>query len=179
MGTNRSYIRRPQRSRLSPDQELDLWLGRGPLSDPWPFVSEEARQAAWLRHREHLIGQLPSSPGRRLQAWWQYFEGAPPYPGPDREASTLYAAGLLGEAEKVELEADWRREFDRAQEPGFWLCLGPGDWLEGAAARRAHYRWADIPRALVKRWTAERKRQARTIRQLQDAAEFESVLPPV
>ena len=162
----------PPRRRLSADQELDLWLG----SRAEAFASPEARRAAWLRHREHF--SLPSAPGRRAMAWWAY-EASIPYPGPDREASTLYAAGLLGEAEKVELEADWRREFDRAQEPGFWLCLGPGDWLEGAAARRAHYRWADIPRSLVKRWTAERKRQARTIRQLQDAAECESVLPPV
>jgi hypothetical protein len=178
MATNRSYIRRPHRSRLSPDQELDLWLGRGSLSDPQPFASEEARQAAWLRHREHLVGQLSSGPGRRLQAWWRY-EAPIAWPGLDRERSTLYAAGLLGDAEKVELEAEWRHEFDRAQEPGFSLCTGPGDWLEGAAARRAHYRYADIPRGLVKRWMAERKRQARTIRQLQDAAECESVLPPV
>jgi hypothetical protein len=157
---------------------MDLWLGSGPLSDLHPFASEGARQAAWLRHRDHLLAAFSSGPGRRLQAWWQY-EAPIVWPGLDRERSTLYAPGLLGEAEKAELEAEWRREFDRAQEPGFSLCLGPGDWLEGAAARRAHYRYADIPRELVKRWTAERKRQARTIRQLQDAAECESVLPPV
>jgi hypothetical protein len=169
MPTNRSYIRRPHRSRLSADQELDLWLGRGPLSDPRPFASEEARHAAWLRHREHFIGQLPSGPGRRLQAWWQY-EAPIAWPGLDRERSTLYAAGLLGEVEKAELEAEWRREFDHGQEPGFALCLGPGDWLEGAAARRALHAWADIPRQLVKRWTAERRRQAQTIRQLETMA---------
>jgi hypothetical protein len=76
-------------------------------------------------------------------AWWSY-EAPIPWPGYERERSTLYAAGLLGEDEKAELEAEWRREFDRAQEPGFTICLGPGEHLEGAAARRVHFRWADI-----------------------------------
>jgi hypothetical protein len=140
--------------------------------------SEEERRAAWIRDRDRLIGTLSSGLGRRLQAWWRY-EAPIPWPGLDRERSTLYQAGLLGDDEKAELEAEWRRQFDRAQAPDFWLCLGPNEILEGAAARRAHYREADLPRELVKRWTAERKRQARTIRQLQDAAECESVLPPV
>ena len=29
-----------------------------------------------------------------------------------------------------------------------------------------HYQWADIPRALVKQWTAQRPRRSRTIREL-------------
>jgi hypothetical protein len=101
-------------------------------------------------------------------AWWQY-EAPIAWRGLERQASTLYEAGLLGESEKAELETDWRREFDQAQDPGFWICLGPGEQLEGAAARRAHYRDVDIPRTLVKRWTAERRRQVQTIRRLEMA----------
>ena len=72
MPTNRSYIRRPHRSRLTADQEMDLWLGSGPHGDPQQFASAEARRAAWLLHRDRLVGVLPSAPGRRAQAWWQY-----------------------------------------------------------------------------------------------------------
>jgi hypothetical protein len=171
----KALVRLP--SQLTPDQEMHLWLGCGPRSNLRPFASEEARRAAWIDHRDYLMGMF-SSPGRRPQAWWAY-EASIAFPGIERQASTLYAAGILGEAEKAALEAGWRREFDEAQDPDFWICLGPGEMLEGAAARRAHYRDVDIPPELVKRWTAERRRQARTIRQLQDAAECESVLPPV
>src|SRR6516225_1885744 len=156
MATNRSYIRRPHRTRLTHDQELDLWLGCGPIGDPQPFASAEARQAAWARHREHLIRKLPSSPGRRPMAWWQY-EAAIPWPGYDRERSTLYSAGLLGEDEKTELEAEWRREFERGQQRGFFFCSGPNKYYSGAVARRELYRWADIPLELVKRWTTGRQ----------------------
>ena len=33
-------------------------------------------------------------------------------------------------------------------------------------AMHTHYQWADIPRALVKQWTAQRPRRSRTIREL-------------
>src|SRR5262249_48288042 len=108
MPTNRKYIKRPNRAQISPDQEMSLWLG-GPA-----FESPEARKAAWFKHRDRLIGILPSSSGRRPQAWWQY-EATIPYPGYDHERSTLYAAGALGDAEKADLEIEWRREFNRAQ----------------------------------------------------------------
>lgn len=39
-----------------------------------------------------------------------------------------------------------------------------------AAARKAHYVWADIPDELVKRWTAERKRAALAIAKLKDGS---------
>jgi hypothetical protein len=133
------------------------------------FASDDERRAAWIRDRDRLLAMFSSGPGRRPQAWWRY--DAPTagvrWPGLDRERSTLYQAGLLDEAEKAELEADWRREFDDAQDPDFWICLGPGEILEGAAARRAHYREADIPRELIRKWTAERRRQVKTIRELE------------
>ena len=167
MATNRSYLRRPHRTALSPDQAMDLWLGPRPQDELAPFPSDEARRAAWTLHGPRLA--VPSSPGRRPMAWWQY-DAPIPWPGIDRERSTLYAAGLLGEEERRVLAAEWRLDFDRAQKPDFWLCLGPGEWLEGRAARRAHYRWADIPRPLIRKWTAERKRAAQTIRKLEAEA---------
>jgi hypothetical protein len=110
-------------------------------------------------------------------AWWDY-ESPIPYPGRDYAAATLYEAGLLTEGEISELTARWREDFERAQEPGFGLCIGfakPSDpvatWLEGNAARRAHYRWAGIPRDLLKRWTAQHRHRSKTIRELEEAAE--------
>src|SRR6516164_5817645 len=74
----------------------------------------------------------------------------------------------------AELEARWREYFDQAQEPGFTHCIGhakAGDtfasWLEGAAAKRAHYRWAGIPHELIRKWTAECRRRNEAIRKLQ------------
>jgi hypothetical protein len=132
------------------------------------FASEEERRAAWLRHREQIL--LLSAPGRRPQAWWAY-EAPVAWPGLGCERSALYAAdGILSEAEKLELEAYWHEEFDRAQEEGFWICMAPNEILEGRAARRAHYRDVDIPAALVKKWTAERRRQVQAIRRLEAMA---------
>jgi hypothetical protein len=158
MPTNRAYIRRPHRSRLTGGQELDLWLGSGPPYDPAPFASGEARRAAWLLHRDRLAGVLPSSPGRRAQAWWAY-DAPIPWPGYDAERSTLYAAGLLDVEEKAQLEAEWRGNFESAANPGFALSLAPDEHLTGAAARRALYCWADIPRQLVRKWTAEQRKR--------------------
>jgi hypothetical protein len=113
--------------------------------------------------------------GRRPLAWWE-FEAPIPYPGYDDEEAALYEAGLLGEQEAAMQVQQWRIAFDRAQAPGFAFCLGhrkPSDmfasWLEGAAAKRAHYRWAGIPRSLLKKWIAERRRSRKTIRELEAA----------
>ena len=86
---------------------------------------------------------MPSSPGRRPLAWWQY--DAPvtvKWPGYERERSTLWQAGLLlGDDERAALEAEWRRELDFAQR------------LPAGERRAAHYAWADIPEGLLRRWT--------------------------
>jgi hypothetical protein len=167
VSTNRSYIRRPTRQRISPDAELDLWLGPGRHESP--FASEEQRREAWLRHRDRLLGVLPASPGRRPQAWWDY-DSPIPWPGYERERSALWRAGALTEDERVELEAAWRHHFERSHAPGFSVCMGPGKILSGDRARRAHFRHHDIPRELIKQWSAERRRNAVTIRQLQATA---------
>jgi hypothetical protein len=152
---------------LTGHQECDLRFGCGPPAKPRPFTSEAERQAAWDQHGDRLTALFRLGPGRRLQAWWDYRAGDLRWPGLERERSTLYEAGRLDVAERVALEAEWRREFNRAQSSDFWMCLGPGEVLEGAAARRALYAWADIPPELVKKWTSERRRRVRTVRRIE------------
>jgi hypothetical protein len=71
----------------------------------------------------------------------------------------LFEAGLLGVEEREQLVAWWRRQFERAYEPLFFHCEGPGRYFSGAVGRRKHYRWADIPRSLLKEWAAQRRRR--------------------
>jgi hypothetical protein len=131
-----------------------MTLVYGPDPQWAAFVSDEQCREVWLRHRGRLMEQFGSH-GRRPMAWWRYEAGDLRYPGHDREQSTLYEAGLLAEAERAELLVHWREEFDRAHGPHFFHCAGPGRILHGAAARRQHFKWADIPRALVAAWHAE------------------------
>jgi hypothetical protein len=131
---------------------MELWLGPSPHLPP-AFDSAEHARAAWSQHRDHMMEQHGSH-GRRPVAWWA-FEAPFEYPGRDLERSTLYAAGLLAEGEREELLAYWRAQFERARDPEFFHCEGAGRILHGAAARAAHYRWADIPPALVEAWSAE------------------------
>jgi hypothetical protein len=174
MPTNRHPIRHPRRGRLNHERAMVLQYGPDPRWDA--FRDEEEYREAWARHRERLLAG--DRHGRRPMAWWRF--EAPPslkYPGYDRERSVLYEAGLLGEEERRELVAEWRQAFERAQAPDFWFCLGPGRSLEGATARRQHYKWADIPRSLRLRWTRERRRRSKAIRQLVETAAARCPLP--
>jgi hypothetical protein len=92
----------------------------------------------------------------------------------------LFEAGLFADAEREFLLRRWRKDFEKAQADNFQHCIGharKGDtfatWLKGDAAREAHYAWAGVPRSLLKKWTAERRRQDRTVRKLR-----ETMLPP-
>lgn len=118
---------------------------------------------------------LPANPhyghGRRSHIWWQFEAGDLQYPGRDRERSVLYEAGLLTESESSVLVAQWRREFERAWRPAFFYCEGPDAFFHGVVARRKLYRWADIPRALVRKWRSQRRRRSQIIRKLEEAAE--------
>src|SRR5262249_12182912 len=99
-------------------------------------------------------------------AWWEYDS---PIPCP-RDAAYAKAApwerGLLFPEEVTLLEARWRERFDEAQAADFSYCIGHdpkrncGVWLNGDEARSAHYRWAGIPHALIKRWTKQRDRRS-------------------
>jgi hypothetical protein len=82
----------------------------------------------------------------------------------------LYEIGELSEEEIEALTPEWRRHYERSHEPHFAYCAGLGKWLEGAPARRALYRWAGIPRDLIKQWDAERVRCTKTIRKLAKVA---------
>jgi hypothetical protein len=61
-------------------------------------------------------------------------------------------------------------EFETAQAPDFTLNDGSGEILAGDCARAAHYAHHDIPRELVKRWSAAaRRRRAKAIGKEDDA----------
>ena len=77
--------------------------------------------------------------------------------------------GELSEDELAELMPRWREDYAKAQQPSFFYCKGQGQFLKGAAARREHYRWAGIPRDLIKQWNAERARRSKTVRKLTSA----------
>jgi hypothetical protein len=151
-----------------------MFLLSGP-ADRWDdaFAYEGEVYEAWNQHRAQILSYYRG--GRRPWAWWA-FESATPFPGHDRERGVLFEAGLLGEEERAELVAHWRARFVQAQQPGFMFCVGfakPSDttatWLKGAAARRAHYRWAGIPRSLLKEWRTQRRRRGRIVRELEEA----------
>jgi hypothetical protein len=172
MSTNQTPLQRPNRLRLSHEEELSLRYGDLP-SRP-AFAGDEERRAGWFHQRDRLLQHC--SGGQRPAGWWD-FESPVPYPRDrDYAAATLWENGLLTSTEVTELTAKWREDFERAQQPGFTYCVGfakPGDtvatWLEGAAARRAHYRWAGIPRSLLKEWRTQRRRLGRTVRELEEA----------
>jgi hypothetical protein len=92
---------RTSRGQLDGIAEMDLWLGPSPYLAP-VFDSDEQRRELWFRHRDQMMEQHGSR-GRRPVAWWRYEACELRWPGYDRERSTLYEAGLLGEAERAEL----------------------------------------------------------------------------
>jgi hypothetical protein len=146
---------------------LELLLGPGHQGPA--FASEEEARAAWVRNRDCILAVWSTS-GRRPVGWWSFDAPATlEYPGYERERSSLFTAGLLGEAEAAELIAYWRHEFERTFAPSFFVCSGPGKIFRGAAARRQHCKWLDLPRELRRKWTAEHRRRSRTIRKLETA----------
>jgi hypothetical protein len=171
MPTERKPLNRGKRGRLSSDQHWDLMLGVQ-IGRP-AFPDDEARRAAWEKHKGYLLA-LCNAPGQRPAAWWDY--GCPILRPRYREdaAAALYEAGLLYSEEQAALLSQWRQEFDKAQRLGFIHVLGSGRFLKDAAARSAHYKWAGIPRSLLRDWRSERRRRTRTIRDLDEAAS-----PPV
>src|SRR5262249_37910165 len=120
-------------------QLMELWLG--PSQRGSRFRDEAELREAWAKNRNRLMERWGSS-GRRPMAWWEFEAGDLRYPGYDRERSFLFERGLFADAERAELVPHWREEFDRAHSPGFFHCAGPGKFLDGDAARRAHFAWA-------------------------------------
>lgn len=152
--TNMAGFNRPQQHKPTVErtitrlQEMELWLGashRGSL-----FASEEERRKQWVRHRDRLMGYWGNN-GRRPQAWWR-FEAPFSYPGFNRERSALWEAGLLGENERLDLEAGWRKAFDESLMPGFTFNDGPRGELFGWEAHIAHLVACDVPPDLCELW---------------------------
>lgn len=147
------------------DQLMEMWLG--PSHNGSVFDSPEALRAAWETHRDEVM-RLWGQHGRRPMAWWCF--DAPGlglmWPGYFRQQSYLFDAGVLEEPERVALLAFWRKEFERTYRPGFSHTAGPGEIFHGAAARRKHLDWADVPDSLRQQWTAERRRRPRAVRNL-------------
>jgi hypothetical protein len=142
---------------------------------PKPWEERPVSLERWERHRDLMMARAVA--GRRPEEWWEYEAPIPRPRDSEDEAPVLYEAGLLSAAEIAELMPRWREHYDKANKPDFCFCIGhakPGDtfasWLEGAAARRAHYRWSGIPREIIKKWDAERVRRARAIRKLKRAS---------
>jgi hypothetical protein len=108
------------------EEQLELWLGPGERGSLFNDAAE--LREAWTRHKDLLMERWGRS-GRRPMGWWEFEAGDLEYPGYDFERSLLYERGMLTEAERVLLEAEWRKAFERAQ-------------------------ISDIPRTLVEAWSA-------------------------
>lgn len=142
----RDFRRHPDRVRC----DAEMWYGAP--GDASAFETAERAHRYWIENRARLMPLLAVG-GRRPVGWWR-FEADLDYPGRDLERSTLFEAGMLGAEEEAELLADWRREFERGHGPNFFHCAS-GKILRGEAARRAHFKWADIPPALIEAWSDE------------------------
>jgi hypothetical protein len=151
---------------LSCDELQELWLG--PSHNGSLFRSRTELHDAWVRGRDVAM-ELWARRGLRPQGWWMFEAPALglKYPGDECERSYLFeqGGGVLSEAERVELLSFWRHEFERAYAPDFFTHRG-SEVLDGAKARRKHFRDIDFPASLRREWTAERRRQARTIKKL-------------
>src|SRR5262245_1465367 len=127
----------------------EMWLGPDPGGSV--FNSTEELRAAWDRGRE-VVMRLWATDGRRPMAWWFLGDAASlglTWPGYFREQSYLFEHNALSEAERVQLLAGWREEFEQA-------CS-----LGDAVARRKHLDWADVPHSLRRQWSAARRRRER------------------
>src|SRR5215831_455581 len=115
MPTKRYVLRRSSRAKLTHAQTMELWLG--PSHNGSAFASEAHARAMWVHHRDRLMQQWGRH-GRRPLGWWAFEapeKGLYRYPGYEHERSTLYEfSDVLSAEERTELEAQWRREFDRS-----------------------------------------------------------------
>jgi len=92
----------------------ELWLG--PSHNGSLFGSEAELRDAWNRGRD-VVMRLWARDGKRPQGWWALEAPALglAWPGYDRQPRYLFEAGILEEAEALELVQTWRDAFDRGQ----------------------------------------------------------------
>jgi hypothetical protein len=127
-------------------------LSWGPASQGSLFETREALREAWLLGRDYLLKHWANS-ARRPAAFYELeWQGEPP--DYDVERSTLWRTNMLAPAEKAAVEQEWLQEFEAAHARGL-----------DAKRRRQHYAWADIPAELVSKWTAQRRRKAKTVKE--------------
>src|SRR6516165_4900275 len=131
---------------LGPGAKMELQYGPSPNFGSY-FNSREELDEAWKTHRDELLARC--NPGRRPAAFYE-FEWSGPRPAYAIERSTLWRAGLLTEAERTELEAEWKAAFDGVRGDG--------------RARREHLEHHDVPAELVREWAAERRGRRRVKR---------------
>src|SRR5262249_34170199 len=110
---------------------MELWLGPS-YHYGSVFESREKLYQAWIKSRDRIMERYGRH-GRRPQIWWQFDSGDLKYPGYDRERSYLYEHNVLTEQERVEVEHQWKAEFERAYRPHFFYTAAPGEILHGAA----------------------------------------------
>ena len=152
---------------LTNDELLELWLGPNPNGSV--FKTRQQLRKAWMRGRAQVM-KMWGQDGRRPQGWWE-FVAPVPFPGRDLEQSTLWRLGVFSADEKARVEARWRADFQRARDPNFSYCLGPAEFLIGDLARKAHYKWCDIPFELIQKWSAELRQQTQKEKPPSETAE--------
>jgi hypothetical protein len=167
MPTERHPVSRHLRRHLGVWQEASLRWGEA-SHRPQGFASDDARRAAWFRHRDWLLARCARY-GWRPAGFWDYECSVERPRDPCFDRAILWAAGLLSREERRGLEAGWRKDFEEAQEPDFTIVIAPGEILRGQAAQTEHFRNAGIPRQLLSRWVQARRRRARIIGQLETA----------
>ena len=139
-----------ERKRKTPKNDYPLPWEQGPISIE-----------RWQRNRQLMLEHAYA--GHRPEEWWLYDRQMAQ---PNNQEDVLYDMGELSEAELAELRPMWREHYEQALRGGFSYrieCAGIVSWLEGEEARKAFYRWACIPRAIVKQWDDERQRREQTI----------------
>jgi|SRR6266536_2390403 len=94
--------------------------------------------------------------GARFAGQASAFVVALPEPGAARPQHRAVPAavrhGELDDAEIEKLLPLWEHAYRMATRPGHMHCLGPGEFLEGRAAREATLMWAGIPQEFVDKW---------------------------
>ena len=162
MPTNRRYVRHARRGRLNHAEEMTLIYGPDPRWDA--FDTDEEARTAWAQHRERLLGGAGTGAAR----WLGGRSNRRSHFRDTNINRRRYRGRLLEPEERAALVEWWRDQFERAWEPHFFHCEGPGRFLRASQRGRRHS-WADIPRESVKEWTSERRRRERTIGRLAKA----------
>jgi hypothetical protein len=114
---------------------------------PKPWEERPVSPQRWRKHRTQLMEW--SAPGQRPVEWWCYEKGFDPAPSASEEPALLYELGELSVREFEQLLVWWTDDFEKAQR------LEP-------EMQQAYYRWAGIPKAVIRRLTAEARKKMKS-----------------